>query len=58
MNSRELVATATNDGINMADLLKTLQSGLFTFEVVFDSLEKNYRPFLNEFKTEFFRRLQ
>jgi len=57
MNSQELI-TATKDRENMANLLKNLKSGLLTFEVIFDSLEKNYRPFLNEFKTEFFRKIQ
>ena len=50
----ELITTATRDGKNFALLLKTMKSGINTFEITFQTLVEHYTPFLsNDFKTAF-----
>lgn len=53
---RIMFETVKKDGENMAALLSNMQSGLKTFEKVFESLESNYEPFLSaEFRNEFYK---
>lgn len=49
-----MIREASNDGRNCALLLQTLQSGMNTLIHVFEALESNYKPFLeNDFKENF-----
>jgi hypothetical protein len=52
------LSTATKDAINMANLLQNMQSGIHTYQLVFNALEKEYQPFLNaKFRKYFYRGL-
>lgn len=46
---------AIKDGHNMQLVLRTLQSGLTTYEAVFEALETKYSPFhISEFRGAFY----
>lgn len=49
-----MIKEASKDGRNCAFLLHTMQSGMNTFIHVFEALEGNYKPFLeNDFRENF-----
>lgn len=49
-----MIKEASKDGRNCAFLLQTMQGGMNTFIHVFEALENNYKPFLeNDFRENF-----
>lgn len=53
-----MMKEASKDGRNCAFLLQTIKSGMNTFIHVFESLERDYKPFLeNDFRENFYKKV-